>query len=196
MVTNGEAEYAVAEQMVDAIPEPAVWVQASTVGAQWADRLRVLADTHHRQMLDVPVSGSTQPAREGKLSWLVAGPRPAVDAARPALEALGERVLQVGAGQEAGRLQLVVNTWMTAATVAMADSLTACDRLGIPRSALLDVVAGGPLAMPSVGGVRRSGRTRSSLVATVDAMWPVLLETIERAFSCTHMARAERSFQR
>jgi 3-hydroxyisobutyrate dehydrogenase len=30
----------------------------------------------------------------------------------------------------------------------MADALAACDRLGIPRSALVDVVAGGPLAMP------------------------------------------------
>jgi 3-hydroxyisobutyrate dehydrogenase len=37
---------------------------------------------------------------------------------------------------------------MTAATVAMADSLAACDRLGIPRSTLLEVVAGGPLSMP------------------------------------------------
>jgi 3-hydroxyisobutyrate dehydrogenase len=64
------------------------------------------------------------------------------------LDALGERVLVVGAGQEASRLKLVVNSWMTAATVAMADALATCDRLGIPRSALLEVVAGGPLAMP------------------------------------------------
>jgi 3-hydroxyisobutyrate dehydrogenase len=37
---------------------------------------------------------------------------------------------------------------MTAATVAMADVLTACDRLGLPRAALLDVIGAGPLAMP------------------------------------------------
>ncbi|MDQ1615089.1 MAG: 3-hydroxyisobutyrate dehydrogenase [Actinomycetota bacterium] len=148
MVTNGEAVHAVAEQMLDATPERAVWVQASTVGAAWADRLRALAEAHHRSMLDAPVSGSTQPARQGKLTWLVAGPTAAVDAARPILDALGERVLHVGAGQEASRLKLVVNTWMTAATVAMADALAACDRLGVPRSTLLEVVAGGPLAMP------------------------------------------------
>ena len=82
MVTNGPAVSAVAEQMLDATPEQAVWVQASTVGAEWADRLRALADAHHRQMLDAPVSGGTQPARDGKLSWLVAGPSNAVDAAR------------------------------------------------------------------------------------------------------------------
>jgi 3-hydroxyisobutyrate dehydrogenase len=148
MVTNGEAVHAVAERMLSAMRPDAVWVQASTVGAEWADRLRALADANGRTMLDAPVSGSTGPARNGKLSWLVAGPTSAVEAARPVLDALGERVLVVGSGQEANRLKLVVNTWMTAATVAMADALAACDRLGITRSSLLEVLDGGPLAMP------------------------------------------------
>jgi len=148
MLTNGEAVHSVAEQMLLAMSVDAVWVQASTVGADWADKLRHLADANNRTMLDAPVSGSTGPARAGTLSWLVAGPASAVDAARPALEALGERVLVVGPGQEASRLKLIVNTWMTAATVAMADALAACDQLGLERSALLEVVTGGPLAMP------------------------------------------------
>jgi 3-hydroxyisobutyrate dehydrogenase len=148
MVTDGEAAHAVAEQMLPAMRPDAVWVQASTVGAAWADRLRDLADTHGRTMLDAPVSGSTGPARNGTLSWLVAGAGAAVAAARPVLDALGERVLVIGERQEASRLKLVVNTWMTAATVAMADSLAACDRLGISRAALLEVIADGPLAMP------------------------------------------------
>ncbi|HLY34189.1 MAG TPA: NAD-binding protein, partial [Jatrophihabitantaceae bacterium] len=32
--------------------------------------------------------------------------------------------------------------------VAMADALEASDELGVPRTALLDVLAGGPLGMP------------------------------------------------
>jgi 3-hydroxyisobutyrate dehydrogenase len=82
------------------------------------------------------------------LSWLIAGPSTAIEAARPVLDALGERVIVVGTGQEASRLKLIVNTWMAAATVAMADVLTASDRAGIPRSALLEVIGTGPLAMP------------------------------------------------
>jgi 3-hydroxyisobutyrate dehydrogenase len=148
MLTNGAAVDAVATQLLSAMPPAAVWVQASTVGAEWADRLRALADSQMRAMLDAPVSGSTAPARTGKLSWLVAGPNSAIESARPVLDALGERVLVVGVRQEASRLKLVVNTWMTAATIAMADALTASDRLGIPRSALLEVISDGPLAMP------------------------------------------------
>jgi 3-hydroxyisobutyrate dehydrogenase len=148
VVTNGEAVQAVAEQMLPAMRPEAVWVQASTVGAEWADRLRALADSDGRTMLDAPVSGSTGPARNGTLSWLVAGPTTAVEAARPVLDGLGERILVVGTASQASRLKLVVNTWMTAATIAMADALAACDRLGIARSSLLEVLDGGPLAMP------------------------------------------------
>lgn len=148
MVTNGEAVRDVAEHMLPATREDAVWVQASTVGADWADQLRALADTHQRTMLDAPVSGSTGPARSGTLSWLVSGPTMAIDAARPVLDSLGERLIVVGDAQQASRLKLVVNTWMTAATVAMADALAAADRFDVPRATLLEVIGRGPLAMP------------------------------------------------
>jgi 3-hydroxyisobutyrate dehydrogenase len=148
MVTDGAAVQSLAERMLSAMSPDGVWVQASTVGADWADRLRQLATEHGRTMLDAPVSGSTGPARNGTLTWLVAGPRQAVDTARPVLDALGEHVRVVGERQEASRLKLIVNAWMTAATVAMADALKACDELDVSREALLEVLSGGPLGMP------------------------------------------------
>jgi 3-hydroxyisobutyrate dehydrogenase len=147
MVTDGAAVQSIAAQMLHAMPTDAVWVQASTVGAQWADQLRALADEQGRAMLDAPVSGSTDPARNGTLTWLIAGPHEAAEAIRPVLDALGQRVLLVGTRQEASRLKLIVNAWMTAATVAMADALQASDTLGVPRRALLEVLSGGPLGM-------------------------------------------------
>jgi len=148
MVTDGDAVSSLARLMLPAMRRDAVWVQASTVGADWADRLRDLSEARGRSMLDAPVSGSTSPAREGALTWLVSGAAGAVSTARPVLEALGQRVIVVGERQEASRLKLIVNAWMTAATVAMADALEASDRLGVPRQALLDVLADGPLGMP------------------------------------------------
>src|SRR4029077_4985136 len=145
MVTDGPAVRSVAAEMLPAMRRDAVWLQASTVGAEWADRLRELADERGRAILDAPVSGSTGPARNGTLTWLVAGPQNAIDAARPVLDALGQHVFLVGARQEASRLKLIVNAWMTAATVAMADALRASDELGVPRDTLLEVLSGGPL---------------------------------------------------
>lgn len=148
MLTNGPVVGEVAEQALPAIGADTVWVQASTVGAEWADKLREQAQDAGVRMLDAPVSGSTQPAEQGSLIWLVSGASEDVDRARPVLEALGSRVQQVGEQQEGSRLKLAVNVWMTGATVALADSLAVCDRLGVSREEFLAALDGGPLNMP------------------------------------------------
>ena len=142
---------AVAGVMADAIAafdDGAVWIQASTVGPRDARALAELAREHGVAFLDAPVSGSTTPAREGKLVWLAAGEDTALSRARPVLNALGSSVLHVGTAVEGSALKLAVNAWMTAATVAMSDVLTLCDALGIDHATFVTALEAGPLAMP------------------------------------------------
>jgi 3-hydroxyisobutyrate dehydrogenase len=142
---------AVAGVMADAIAgfdEGAVWIQASTIGPRSAAALADLARDHGVAYLDAPVSGSTTPAREGRLVWLVAGEDAALTAARPVLDVLGSSVLHVGTGVEGSALKLAVNAWMTAATVAMSDVLALCDELGIEHATFVSALEAGPLAMP------------------------------------------------
>ena len=148
VLRDGEA---VAEVMADAISgldRGAVWIQASTVGPRSARALADLARDHDVAYLDAPVSGSTTPAREGRLVWLVAGADAALSRARPVLDALGSSVLHVGTGVEGSSLKLAVNAWMTAATVAMSDVLALCDALGIDHATFEAALKAGPLAMP------------------------------------------------
>jgi 3-hydroxyisobutyrate dehydrogenase len=142
---------AVAEVMGDVIGDldaGAVWIQASTVGPRSAGTLAELAAEHGVAYLDAPVSGSTTPAREGRLVWLLAGESAALGRARPVLDALGSFVLHVGRGVEGSALKLAVNAWMTAATVAMSDVLALCDALGIEHATFVSALEAGPLAMP------------------------------------------------
>lgn len=141
----------VAEVMGEALSfmdSGAVWIQASTVGPDHARALAETADRHHADYLDAPVSGSTAPARQGTLVWLVAGQDGVLERARPVLEALGSSVLHVGTGVEGSSLKLAVNAWLTASTVAMSDVLGLCDTLGIEHATLVEALEAGPLAMP------------------------------------------------
>jgi 3-hydroxyisobutyrate dehydrogenase len=92
------------------------------------------------------VLGSTGPARQGTLTWLVGGADGPLERALPVLEALGT-VLHLGPDQQGSRLKAVLNVWLATATVAMADALTALDALDVPRDAFLDVLRNGPLGM-------------------------------------------------
>jgi 3-hydroxyisobutyrate dehydrogenase len=142
---------AVTEVMADAITRldnDAVWVQASTVGPRSAAALAGQARDHGVAFLDAPVSGSTAPARQGKLVWLAAGAEDVLARARPVLEDLGSSVLQVGTGVEGSAVKLAVNAWMAASTVAMSDVLALCDALGVDHATFTRVIGAGPLAMP------------------------------------------------
>jgi 3-hydroxyisobutyrate dehydrogenase len=142
---------AVAEVMGPALAgldSGAVWVQASTVGPEHAAELAATAAAQGVSFLDAPVSGSTAPARQGKLVWLVAGEPAVVERARPVLDALGSSVLEVGSGVEGSALKLAVNAWMASATVAMSDVLGLCDALGIAHDTLARALEAGALTMP------------------------------------------------
>lgn len=100
VLRDGDAVAEVMSEAIGRLDHEAVWVQASTVGPRNADVLAGLAREHGVAYLDAPVSGSTAPARQGKLVWLVAGPEDVLGRARPLLEDLGSSVLHVGTGVE------------------------------------------------------------------------------------------------
>lgn len=148
VLRDGDAVGQVMDEAIAGLDPGCVWIQASTVGPRSARALADLARDHGVAYLDAPVSGSTTPAREGKLVWLVAGDDAALTRARPVLDALGSSVLHVGTGVEGSSLKLAVNAWMTAATVAMSDVLALCDALGIEHATFVAALEAGPLSMP------------------------------------------------
>jgi 3-hydroxyisobutyrate dehydrogenase len=148
LLRDGDAVAGVMDTAIDAFDAGAVWVQASTIGPDSARRLAELARTHGVAYLDAPVSGSTGPARAGKLVWLVSGSQDAFDRAEPTLRQLGSAVEHLGTGVEGSAIKVAVNAWMTAATVAMSDVLSLCDALRIDHKLFAKVLEDGPLAMP------------------------------------------------
>jgi 3-hydroxyisobutyrate dehydrogenase len=148
VLRDGAAVAEVMNAAIDALSPSAVWVQASTVGPDSAQALRELADAHAVAYLDAPVSGSTGPARAGRLVWLVSGAPAAFELAEPTLRQLGSKVEHLGPGVEGSAVKVAVNAWMTATTVAMSDTLALCDALGVDHQVFTKVLSDGPLAMP------------------------------------------------
>jgi 3-hydroxyisobutyrate dehydrogenase len=143
----------VADVMADALPaapEGILWVQSSTVGLHEAgDMLPALADGCGARYIDAPVLGTRQPAQDGKLTVLAAGPEPVRDPVRPVFGAIGARTVWVSERPGDGtRLKLVANSWVATMVAATAQSIALAQGLGLDPQAFLDMMIGSAVDAP------------------------------------------------
>lgn len=149
MVTDADALLDVAGGALPAVPDHAIWLQMGTIGIDGTSQAAKLAADRGITMVDAPVSGTRQPAEEGKLVVLASGPEAAIDAAAPVFDAVGSRTVR--AGSEVGRgtrMKIVVNTWLIGLLGALAESVALAEGLGLSAADFLEVIAGGPLDSP------------------------------------------------
>ncbi|MGW2342789.1 NAD(P)-dependent oxidoreductase [Streptomyces sp. NPDC001661] len=131
----------------EATPKPGtVWVQSGTVG-EAIDELAEYAARAGLPLVDAPVLGTRQPAEQGTLTVLAAGPETTREAVRPLFDAIGSRTLWVGDGAPgpASRLKLALNSWVIALTTGVGEALALAKGLGVDANDLVAAVTGGPL---------------------------------------------------
>ena len=128
-----------------------LWLQMSTVGVPAADELGELAAQRGIPYVDAPVSGTKQPAEQGKLVVLASGPEDVRERCAPVLEPLAAKVVWVGEAGTGSRLKLVVNTWLLSLLEGLAESIALAERLGLDPRRLIETLEGGPLYAPYVG---------------------------------------------
>ena len=145
MLPTADIVLSVVEPLLDEWPEETIWLQMSSVGAAEADRLTELAGAHGVTLFDAPVSGSTHPAEEGKLTILASGPDSARAQVEPVFEALGSRVQWVGEAGMGSRLKLAANHWMIAMVAALAEAMHLCELMGLDEQQFVALLDGGPL---------------------------------------------------
>jgi 3-hydroxyisobutyrate dehydrogenase len=140
---------AVEEVMTQALPAmaaDAVWLQCATVGLDGIAHLARLADRYDVGFVDAPVLGTRQPAEQGTLIVLAAGPVRLRDRVGPVLEAIGLRTVWVGERPGQGhRLKLAVNSWLLSVTAATAQAVAFSRQLGLDPALFLETIQGGPL---------------------------------------------------
>lgn len=153
MLDDGDTVRAVMADAAPALRRGAVWAQMSTVGVAAVAPLAELAAAHGVVFVDAPVQGTKQPAEQGTLVILAAGPQPARDALAPVFDAIGQRTVWVGEDGAAGggsRLKMVTVSFSLAVTTAVAEALALAEGLGVDPRLFGEVVGGGPMDSPYV----------------------------------------------
>lgn len=130
------------------LAEGAVWAQLSTVGVEGVRPLAEFADKHGLRFIDAPVQGTKQPAEQGQLIVLAAGPAETRPVIQPVFDVIGKRTVwaaDTGKDAAGSRLKLVLNSWVFALTHGVGEALALAKALGVDPEHFFEVVTGGPL---------------------------------------------------
>jgi 3-hydroxyisobutyrate dehydrogenase len=125
-----------------------LWLQMSTIGEAGTERCADLAGQRDVVLVDAPVLGTRQPADEGKLVVLAAGPATIRNRVQPVFDAVGQKTIWVGEAGAGTRLKLVANNWVLTVTEGTAETLALAQGFGLDPQLFLEAIGGGTLDLP------------------------------------------------
>jgi 3-hydroxyisobutyrate dehydrogenase len=136
--------------VADAFADGCVWAQMGTIGveATLSMRDRLAGIRPDVRFVDAPVSGSKEPAQQGQLLILAAGPAAAADALGPVFDVIGRKTIWLGEAGKGSQMKLIVNAYMSILIEGAAETMELADRLDIGHLQLAEVIEGGPLDAP------------------------------------------------
>jgi 3-hydroxyisobutyrate dehydrogenase-like beta-hydroxyacid dehydrogenase len=95
--------------------------------------------------VDAPLGRTPVEAEAGTLNTMVGASPAVLETVRPVLEAFCENIIHVGDVLSAQKIKLINNFAVVGTVALITEALRACDRVGVPRKALHDLMSKGPL---------------------------------------------------
>ncbi len=121
----------------------ALHVSMSTISVAAADAAAARHAGHGQRFISAPVFGRPDAAAAAKLFVLAAGDAADIARARPILEAVGQRVFEVGERPSAANLtKLCGNFTILAAIETMGEAMALAEKGGVGKAKLLEVLTG------------------------------------------------------
>lgn len=134
---------ALVDALVPALKPDTIVIDCSTVAANTARDAAQRLSKVGAAFLDCPVSGGTEGAVNGTLSIMAGGDAAALERARPALEAMGKRIVHMGP-HGAGQATKAVNQIAVAGVnQAVSEALAFAEAHGLDLERVIDAVGGG-----------------------------------------------------
>jgi 3-hydroxyisobutyrate dehydrogenase len=129
-------------------------IDSSTVHPNLSKEMAAAFAAKGIAFLDAPVTGSRPQAEDGKLFFLVGGPREACERAIPLFEAMGRKHLHLGANGSGACAKLCNNLCGFVNLAAFCEAMVIGKRFGVEPQQLFEVISnsGGRSALSDVKG--------------------------------------------
>jgi 3-hydroxyisobutyrate dehydrogenase-like beta-hydroxyacid dehydrogenase len=140
----------VAAEIASAARPGTLLVDMSTVSPAASARVAALTDEASLLYLRAPVSGNPSVVQAGHLTFMVSGPREALERAEPTLLTIGRSIHEVGEAEQARVVKLAINLVIGGLAELMAEALVLSEASGVSRAALLETMGDSAAGAPFV----------------------------------------------
>jgi 3-hydroxyisobutyrate dehydrogenase-like beta-hydroxyacid dehydrogenase len=179
MMPGPEEVAGVVDELVAALAPGSTWIDMSTASPDVAGMIGAAAGPRGVHVLDAPVGGDPEAAREGRLLAFVGGAAADLAAQREVLGTVADRIVHVGPAGAGYAVKLLVNLLWFGQAVATAEALTLARRAGLDlevvRAALGQSAAASRFLADDAAALLRGDDLRSfSLARCVEELSSVL----------------------
>lgn len=131
------------------LPAGGVHVSMSTIGLELVERLTSAHADARQTLVSAPVFGRPAAAAAAQLVVAAAGPPAAVERARPALEAVGRKLVVLGDDPtQASAVKLAGNFLIVSAIEALSEASAFVAQLGVEPATFIELMTGSLFASP------------------------------------------------
>ncbi|MGD1843113.1 MAG: NAD(P)-dependent oxidoreductase [Thermonemataceae bacterium] len=149
MLAHPEAVSAVMlEKGLKAMQAKAYWIDCSTVNPSFSMASAKAADANQVNFLDAPVAGTKPQAQEGSLTFFLGGKQEETSSIEPILKHMGNKVLYFDEVSKGTSFKMLVNALLAQSMVMFAEAVILGEKMGLPRSLLLDMLPNLPVVAP------------------------------------------------
>jgi 3-hydroxyisobutyrate dehydrogenase-like beta-hydroxyacid dehydrogenase len=149
-LSDDQAFESVAADVTSAARPGTLLVDMSTVSPAASARVAALTEEASLLYLRAPVSGNPSVVQAGNLTFIVSGPREALERAEPTLLAIGRSIHEVGEAEQARVVKLAINLVIGGLAELMAEALVLSEASGVSRAALLETMGDSAAGAPFV----------------------------------------------
>ena len=128
----------------------ALAIECSTLSHEWVMQLAAHARAQGLRYVDAPVTGLPDSAAAGTLTLLIGAEPTDLDAARPLLDAVCNRILHFGAVGSGTAYKLIVNLIGAIQIASLAEGMALAEKAGLDLETVATAIGTGQAASPQV----------------------------------------------
>ena len=141
MLPDSKSLKSVVPEIIKTIGKRKIFIDCSTVDIETTKSIAEKVKDKKIGFLDAPVSGGIVGAKEGKLTFMVGGPKKLHKFVKPILQIMGNRIIFCGPTGSGQAAKMCNNLILGVTMISTCETIALADRLGLDRNIFYEVVS-------------------------------------------------------